>query len=150
MQTPIQANRLNYTLNFDPPGNDDTNYQECRDYIDNFINDGADEEKQFMNYQHQNKLASPFVFSHTNMQRQPLSSIQCEQDLETSKNINPRVPPFELKPKSSYTHCVKDNKKDFSFVYDKASNQHKDHMLFNAFNDVESYSSTNSIVSIFR
>ena len=153
MQTPIQKD-TRQQLDFSSDHNDDTNYAECRNYIDTFMQDG-DEQEQFMSYQHQNALSSPFTFAQTNLNRQPLSSIQCDQDLGPSYNPNhnhPKVPPFELKSSSkgaAYTHCVKDpGRKDFSFIYDKANHQHRDHMLFNAFNDNESVSSSDSTVSL--
>lgn len=45
-------------------------------YIKNYIDGWEDEDqRKFINYQHQCNLSSPFEFSQTHLQRQPLSNM---------------------------------------------------------------------------
>ena len=71
--------------------------------------------------------------------------------LKISLNRQGKVRPFELKSRAWYTDWVKDNsKKDFSFIYSKASNHQKDHLLFEAFNDNDAQSSHCKTVSTLK
>lgn len=121
--TPIQPEK-NYPLNIVGQNNDGSRCPEVNRYIANFIKEGDDDAKQFVNYQYDHNLFSPFNFYDSAPAREPLGNIQ----------------PFSIQRKLAYTECVKDNRKDFSFVYNdkKWKEAHKDHMLFNTFNDGES------------
>lgn len=102
--------------------NDEIRCPEVKEYITTFL--GEDEcDKQFVNYQYEHNLFSPFNIYESTPTREPLVNI----------------PPFALQRKLAYTDCIKDNRKDFSFIYGDSNTKdgHKDHMLFSTFNNPE-------------
>jgi hypothetical protein len=97
MNTPIQPGN-NYPLD-EFKNNDIIDHPE----IENYINNVFDKENtyEFAQYQYENNLFSPFAHLNSTQEREQLCDIQ----------------PFALKRKLAYTDCIKDNRKDFSFVY---------------------------------
>lgn len=117
--TPIQPEKY-YQMTQETLKNEESNCPEAKEYIATFIKDD-EMEKQFVNYQYDHNLFSPFNFYDNTPTREPLVNI----------------PPFALQRKLAYTDWVKDNRKDFSFIYNdnKTKEGHKDHMLFSTFNN---------------
>lgn len=100
MGTPIHPEQ-NYPLNDCFKNNDGNNQPEILKYINNEINQGSKESQNFVNYQYSHNLFSPFDQVRSIQTREPLGSI----------------PPFSVQRKLTFTQCVKENRKDFSFVY---------------------------------
>ena len=108
-----------YPLNPSYQNNDGSKCREVNEYINAVIKSGDQGDKQFVNYQYDNNLFSPFnAFGSSN--REPLGDILSERCIN----------------KLAYTDCVKDNRKDFSFVYNdkRTKDTHRDHMIFSTFN----------------
>lgn len=98
--TPIQPEKTFRWGGFDK-NNGRSRCPEVNDYINNVIKEGDDGYKHFINYQYDHNLFSPFSVYNESPAREPLGDIQ----------------PFSVQRKLVYTHCVKDNRKDFSFPY---------------------------------
>ena len=100
MGTPIQPEKI-YPLTSFAKNNDGNSHPEIQKYISDVIGQGDEDKQKFVNYQYDHNLFSPFTQDDSSLSREPLENI----------------PPFSLQRKDTYTDWVKENRKDYSFVY---------------------------------
>ena len=136
--TPIQPEKT-FPLGFQSV-NDGSKHAEVNNYITTILNEGNSENKEFINYQYNHNIFSPFNFYETSLEREPLCNI----------------PQFWIQKKLVYTEWVKANWNNFIFPYkDKVKSKlndeqndlneqdinkslKKDKFLFDTFNNSDS------------